>query len=94
MDRPQNSAANTGTSTSGGSGVREKAPRNTGRGVGRMGHAKRRLDRHTSPMNLTSIEGTGIITQPGACDLIIGQLTLPASRQFRVQGRLERARDR
>ncbi|PNF23742.1 hypothetical protein B7P43_G17246, partial [Cryptotermes secundus] len=34
------------------------------------------------PMNITSIEGTGIITQSDGCDLIIGQLTLPASRQF------------
>ncbi|PNF40358.1 hypothetical protein B7P43_G03254 [Cryptotermes secundus] len=34
------------------------------------------------PMNITSIEGSGIITQPDGCDLIIGQLTLPASRQF------------
>ncbi|PNF21982.1 hypothetical protein B7P43_G17813 [Cryptotermes secundus] len=33
-------------------------------------------------MNITSIEGTGIITQPVGCDLFIGQLTLPASHQF------------
>jgi hypothetical protein len=34
------------------------------------------------PMDITTIEGTGIIRQPEGCDLLIGQLTLPASRQF------------
>jgi hypothetical protein len=28
------------------------------------------------------IDGTVILTQPEGCNLIIGQLTLPASRQF------------
>jgi hypothetical protein len=34
------------------------------------------------PTNTTSIEGTGILQQPEGCDLVIGQLTLPASRQY------------
>ena len=34
------------------------------------------------PMNISSIEGKGVIPQPEACDLFIGQLTLPASSQF------------
>ncbi|PNF34457.1 hypothetical protein B7P43_G11252 [Cryptotermes secundus] len=33
-------------------------------------------------MDIKNIEGTGIITQPDGCDLIMGQLTLPANRQF------------
>jgi hypothetical protein len=33
-------------------------------------------------MNITSIEGTGVIPQPEGCDLFIGELTLPARRQF------------
>jgi hypothetical protein len=34
------------------------------------------------PTNITSIEGTGVIQQPGGCDLVIGQLTLPASSRY------------
>jgi hypothetical protein len=49
MEGPRNNhAASTGTSTSGGSGEREKAPRNTG-DVNGMGHAQGQPDRHTSP---------------------------------------------
>jgi hypothetical protein len=33
-------------------------------------------------MNITTIEGTGVIRQPEGCDLLIGHLTLPASSQF------------
>ena len=33
-------------------------------------------------MNITSIEGTGILPQAEGCDIFIGQQTLPASRQF------------
>lgn len=41
------------------------------------------------PMNVTSIEGTGIIPQPEGCDLFIGQLTLPASRRFESKANWE-----
>jgi hypothetical protein len=34
------------------------------------------------PTNTTNIVGTDIIQQPEGCDLVIGQLTLPASRHY------------
>ena len=38
---------------------------------------------HGCSTNQTSIGGTGILQQPEGCNLIVGSLTLPASREFR-----------